>query len=92
MIKVLAYDFGASSGRAILGVYDGKKIHIEELHRFSNDPVNLNGTLYWDILRLFHEMKVGLIEVKKAGHGDIESIGIDTWGWISVLLIKTEGF
>ncbi len=90
MIKVLAYDFGASSGRAILGVYDGKKIHIEELHRFSNDPVNLNGTLYWDILRLFHEMKVGLIEVKKAGHGDIESIGIDTWG-VDFGLIDKDG-
>lgn len=80
MIKVLAYDFGASSGRAMLGTYDGKKINIEEIHRFSNDPVYVHDTLYWDVLRLFYEMKTGLIEAKKAGHEDIQSIGIDTWG------------
>ena len=37
--KVLAFDFGASSGRAMLGSFDGERIHIEEVHRFSNDPV-----------------------------------------------------
>ncbi|HOD92394.1 MAG TPA: rhamnulokinase family protein [Clostridia bacterium] len=90
MIKVLAYDFGASSGRAMLGSYDGKKIYIEELHRFSNDPVYLNDTLYWDILRLFHEMKTGLIEARKTGHDDIKSIGIDTWG-VDFGLIDDKG-
>ena len=39
----LGYDFGASSGRAMLGVYDGEKIELSEIHRFSNDPVELNG-------------------------------------------------
>ena len=90
MIKVLAYDFGASSGRAMLGSYDGKTINIEEIHRFSNDPVYLNDTLYWDILRLFHEMKTGLIEARKAGHSDIKSIGIDTWG-VDFGLIDEKG-
>lgn len=90
MIKVLAYDFGASSGRAMLGSYDGKTINIEEIHRFSNDPVYLNDTLYWDILRLFHEMKAGLIEARKAGHSDIKSIGIDTWG-VDFGLIDEKG-
>ena len=55
MVKVLGFDYGASSGRAMLGIYDGGKITLEEIHRFSNDPVNINGTLYWDVLRLFHE-------------------------------------
>ena len=54
MKKVLAIDFGASSGRAIIGSFDGKKITLEEIHRFSNDPVSVNGTTYWDVLRLFH--------------------------------------
>lgn len=90
MIKVLAYDFGASSGRAMLGSYDGKTINIEEIHRFSNDPVYLHDTLYWDILRLFHEMKTGLIEARKAGHSDIKSIGIDTWG-VDFGLIDEKG-
>ncbi|MBQ3498941.1 MAG: rhamnulokinase [Clostridia bacterium] len=78
MKKVLAIDFGASSGRAIIGSFDGKKITLEEIHRFSNDPVSVNGTTYWDVLRLFHEIKQGLIKAK--GYGEISSIGIDTWG------------
>ncbi len=78
MKKVLAFDFGASSGRAIIGAFDGKKITLEEIHRFSNDPVTVHGTSYWDVLRLFFEIKQGLIKSKQ--HGKISSIGIDTWG------------
>lgn len=86
--KVLAFDFGASGGRAMCGTFDGDKISIEELHRFSNDPVILNGTMYWDVLRLFFEIKQGLIKAKKCGK--IESIGIDTWG-VDFGLIDEEG-
>ena len=78
MKKVLAIDFGASSGRVIVGSFDGKKITLEEIHRFSNDPVSVNGTTFWDVLRLFHEIKQGLIKSKTCG--EISSIGIDTWG------------
>ena len=78
MKKVLAIDFGASSGRVIIGSFDGKKITLEEIHRFSNDPVSVNGTTFWDVLRLFHEIKQGLIKAKNCG--EISSIGIDTWG------------
>lgn len=76
--RVLAFDFGASSGRAIIGVFDGEKITLEEVHRFSNDPVDVRGTIYWDVLRLFHEIKQGIIKAKAAGGFD--SIGVDTWG------------
>lgn len=76
--KVLAVDFGASSGRVMLGTYDGNKITVEEIHRFSNDPVIVNGTMYWDVLRLFHEIKQGLIKAKACG--SVDSIGVDTWG------------
>ena len=78
MKRVLAFDFGASSGRAIIASYDGGKITLEEVHRFSNDPVMLNGTLYWDALRLFFEIKQGITKAKLAGGFD--SIGVDTWG------------
>jgi len=80
MVKVLGFDYGASSGRAMLGTFDGKKITLEEVHRFSNDAVKINGTMYWDILRLYHELKTGIIECKRKGHGDISAIAIDTWG------------
>ena len=76
--KVLAFDFGASSGRAMLGTFDGNKIYIEEIHRFSNDPVIVGGTMYWDVLRLFFEVKQSLVKSKR--YGNIDSIGIDTWG------------
>ena len=78
MKRVLAFDFGASSGRAILGSFDGQKIELQEVHRFSNDPVQLGDTLYWDVLRLFHEIKQGILKAKQCGGFD--SIGIDTWG------------
>jgi len=90
MVKVLGFDYGASSGRAMLGIFDGEKITLEEIHRFSNDPVNINGTMYWDVLRLFHELKTGIIECRKKGHGDISSIAIDTWG-VDFGLLDKEG-
>lgn len=76
--KVLAIDFGASGGRAMIGTLQEGKISIEEIHRFSNDPVILRGTMYWDVLRLFHEIKQSLIKAKQ--HGKIDSIAVDTWG------------
>lgn len=77
-MKVLAFDFGASSGRAIIGEFSNGEISLKEVHRFSNDPVSVGGTTYWDVLRLFHEIKQGIIKAKQAGGFD--SIGIDTWG------------
>jgi len=87
--QLLAFDFGASSGRAILGRYDGNRIELEEIHRFSNDPVQVGDTLFWDVLRLFHEIKQGLIKVKS--HGPIDSLGIDTWG-VDFGLIDSRGY
>ncbi len=76
--KVLAFDFGASSGRAILGSLENGKIVIEEVHRFSNDPVFIGNTMYWDTLRQFFEIKQGMLKAKQKG--GFESVGIDTWG------------
>ncbi len=77
--KMLAIDLGASSGRGIVGGFDGKKLTLRENHRFSNDPVNVNGRMYWDILRIFHEIKQSITKTVVEGDG-ITSIGIDTWG------------
>lgn len=87
--KVLAIDFGASGGRVMLGTYDGSRISAEEIHRFSNDPVIVNGTMYWDVLRLFFEIKQGLIKAKK--YGKIDSLGVDTWG-VDFGLLDESGY
>lgn len=78
--KMLAFDFGASSGRAMLGTLEGDVLTLEEIHRFSNDPVSVNGSLHWDILRLFHEIKQGILKCSNGGHKDLASMAVDTWG------------
>lgn len=78
-----AVDLGASSGRVLLGRFDGQHLSAEVIHRFPNEPVQALGTLHWDILRLWHEIKIGLrIASQKAREegGFLHSIGIDTWG------------
>lgn len=86
--SVLAFDFGASSGRAMRCTYDGERISMEEVHRFSNDPVTVQGTMYWDVLRLYHEIKQGLIKSKE--YGGAESLAVDTWG-VDFCLIGEDG-
>jgi rhamnulokinase len=74
----LAFDLGAGSGRAILGELKDGRLAIRELHRFPNDPVQVGNRLHWDVLRLFHEIKQGLLKAKHEGIA-LGSIGIDSW-------------
>lgn len=77
--KLLAFDLGAESGRGVLGLFDGQKIQLEVVHRFTNGPVRTLDSLHWDVLRLYSEMLVTLR--KCAGEqGGIDSLGVDTWG------------
>lgn len=78
-IVSLAVDFGASSGRVILSRFDGRKVELEEVYRFPNEPVRMGGHFYWDFLRLFYELKNGLKRAASKGV-EISSIGIDAWG------------
>ena len=87
--QILAADYGASGGRVMLGEYDGSRIRTSQVHRFVNEPVWLGGTMFWDFLRLFHELKTG---IKKAqAYGKADSIGVDTWG-VDFGLIDKQGF
>ncbi|RPI00597.1 MAG: rhamnulokinase [Calditrichaeota bacterium] len=88
--KHLAFDLGASSGRAMLGSVDDEIITLTEIHRFPNRMVNILGHYHWDILSLFEEIKTGLAKTAQAGHTDILSIGIDTWG-VDFGLIARDG-
>ena len=82
----LAIDLGAESGRAMLGSFDGKRLSLEEAHRFPNPGIRVLGSLHWDVLRLFDEMKNGLRQA--AGRKPV-SIGVDTWGVDFALLDRT---
>lgn len=78
-LKMLAIDLGASSGRGIVGSFDGEKLTLRENHRFSNDPMYVNGRFTWDILRIYFEIKNSITKTVIDGD-DIASMGIDTWG------------
>lgn len=77
--KYLLFDFGASHGRCIVAKYNGSTLGMEDVHEYENRPVQFANTLYWDILRLASEIKIG-IQKAFAQYPDIVSIGIDTWG------------
>ncbi len=77
--KYLIFDFGASHGRCIIAKFGGDKFSMEEIHEFENRPVQFAGSLYWDILRLVSEIKIGM-QMAFARYPDIVSVGIDTWG------------
>ena len=75
MKRVLAFDFGASSGRAILAEYDGGALSYREVHRFENCPRESEGHFRWDFSDLMANVRLG---IEKAGAFD--SIAFDTWG------------
>jgi rhamnulokinase len=75
----LALDLGAESGRAMLANLAGHKLTLAELHRFPNIPVHLPTGLYWDTLRLFHEMCEGIRAAARAVD-TLDGIAVDTWG------------
>jgi rhamnulokinase len=74
----LAIDLGAESGRAIVGHLRSGVLTLDEVCRFPNEPVRWNGTLQWDILRLWLEVKRG-VRAAVAG-GRLTSVGVDAWG------------
>ena len=78
--NLLAFDLGASNGRAILGQFDGEKITMKELHRFENNYIEMNGVFYWDTPYLYNQLKQGLLAFKQGGYGQLDAFGIDTWG------------
>ena len=78
--NLLAFDLGASNGRAILGQFDGDTVKMTELHRFENHYIEMNGVFYWDLPYLFDNLKKGLQAFQQGGYGELDSFGIDTWG------------
>ena len=72
-------DLGAESGRVVLGMLREGRLNLEEVHRFPNGPIQIAGTLRWDVLRIFEELKTGLRKLAERGIR-AESLSVDSWG------------
>jgi len=77
-VTVAAVDLGASGGRVMAGRVGAEGVELHEVHRFPNEPVAVSGTLYWDILRLYAEVRHGLAAA--ARRFALAGVGIDSWG------------
>src|SRR6266403_1799304 len=86
----LGIDLGAESGRVMAGLWDGKRMRLQELHRFPNGPVEIGGTLRWDVLRLWAEIQYGLTAAARRYGKAVRSVGVDTWGVDFALFSKTN--
>lgn len=92
---VLAFDIGASSGRALIGQIvqqtsgEPGLLTITEIHRFPNIPVQIGNHLHWDTVMLLQEVKNGIRKAFQAGYTP-ESYGIDTWG-VDFGLLDSQG-
>jgi rhamnulokinase len=91
----LAFDLGAESGRALLGILDGGKLTLDEEHRFPNPYGKMNGRFCWNLLGQWEHLKEGLRKTAAKGYGvkggkPIDGIGVDTWG-VDFGLIGKEG-
>lgn len=80
MSYYLAFDLGAESGRAIRGTLRDGKLTLEDVHRFPNQPVAVQGTLHWDVLALLREIRGGIRKAAMEAGEQPAGVGIDTWG------------
>ncbi len=85
----LGIDLGAESGRVMLGTLTDGQLTLEELHRFANGVVRLAGSLRWDVLKLWEEIKVGLRKAAQRGL-PYESVSVDSWAIDYVLMRGAE--
>jgi rhamnulokinase len=85
----VAVDLGAESGRTVAARFDGERLDLSETHRFPNGPVRVLDTLYWDVLRLWQEVKTGLGRSLQT-LGSAAAIGVDAWG-VDYGLVARDG-
>ncbi len=86
----LAFDLGASGGRALQGSLSGNKLAIEEVCRFATGMIKIQNGWHWDIIRFFEEIKKGIKKCFSQSHQIAQSIAISTWG-VDFGLLSKEG-
>ena len=90
MSDFVAVDLGASSGRLMVGHWDGRRFSLDELHRFPNGGVNLHGSIYWDALRIWSEVQTGLMKFRTRFTDPPAGIAVDAWG-VDFALLDRRG-
>ncbi len=78
--RFLAFDLGAESGRGVVGSLDNHTLALEEIHRFGNEPVEVCGTLHWDVLALYSNLLKGMRAYAARCGDSVDGVGVDTWG------------
>jgi rhamnulokinase len=86
----VAVDLGAESGRVLAGRLQDERLVLDELHRFPNGPVAVGEHIYWDVLRLWSEIKQGLALAVDKFREQVVSVGVDTWGVDYALLDRND--
>lgn len=77
--RFLAFDCGATSGRAILGTFSDEGFKMREVYRFPNQALEIGGRWYWNVYGIYEHILRCLTELGQKGY-PIDTIGIDTWG------------
>jgi rhamnulokinase len=87
-----ALDFGATSGRVILGCWSRQRLEITEVHRFPNAFHTLGRHDYWDLGTLWSEAQTGLRKAVAAlpRGATLASVGVDFWG-VDYVLVDDAG-
>lgn len=85
----LAFDMGATSGRAVLAAIDDNGLLTEEINRFNNSIKVVNGNCYWNIWGIMAFIKSSLA-ICSARDIKLSSIGIDTWG-VDFVYVDEDG-
>ena len=79
-MRYLAIDLGAESGRGVVGRVEGNRLTLEEVHRFPNTPVRLLGSLHWNALELYAQIKQAIGFAVKASSEPLAGVAVDSWG------------
>lgn len=90
MSKYISVDLGAESGRVIVATIGDGRLELDEVHRFANGAVQVGDNLHWDVLHLWHQIKLGLRKAATEHGRDIRSLAVDTWG-IDYALLDRQG-
>ena len=88
-VHFVAADLGASSGRLMVGAWDGRKFSLDELHRFPNSGVHSGGSLHWDVSGIWSEIQRGLMLYRERFQDPPAAIAVDAWGVDFALLDRS---